>query len=60
MGDWTYNYRGVTGTQNLGLAPMYNPTKLKDYQNDTTYYPDTYMTIGGGSALEDNFNIMFN
>lgn len=60
MGDWTYNYRGVTGTQNLGLAPMYNPTKLKDYQNDTTYYPDTYMRVGGGSALEDNFDIMFN
>ena len=59
MGDWTYNHRGVTGTQNLGLAPMYNPTKLKDFENDTTYYPDTYMKLGGGSALEDNFDLMF-
>jgi hypothetical protein len=59
MGDWTYNYRGITGTQQLGLAPMYNPTKLKDFQNDTTYYPDTIMKIGSGSALEDNFELTF-
>jgi len=60
MGDWTYNRRGIVGTQNLGLAPMYNPTKLKDFENDTTYYPDTIMRIGGGSALEDDFHIRFN
>ena len=60
MGSWTYNYRGVVGTQQLGLAPMYNPTKLKDFQNDTAYYPDTIMRIGGGSALEDDFHIRFN
>jgi hypothetical protein len=60
MGSWTYSCRGVVGTQELGLAPMYNPTKLKDFKNDTTYYPDTIMRIGGGSALEDDFHIRFN
>ena len=58
MGDWTYCHRGVVGTQNLGMTPMYNPSRRRDFHNDTTYYPDVMMNTNRGS-LEDDFKLKF-
>jgi hypothetical protein len=57
MHDYTYNHRGIVGTQNLGMAPMFNPTRSKNRQNDTTYYPDTlyFKEHIKKNKLEDNF-----
>jgi hypothetical protein len=45
LGDYTYNFNGVVGTQNLGMTPMYQNERKTDYENNTTVFPDTIMDV---------------
>jgi hypothetical protein len=45
LGDYTYNFNGVVGTQNLGMTPMYQNERKTDYENNTTVFPDTIVDV---------------